>query len=64
MVLIHGYGGSSLLFYRILKDLARHFHVYMIDLLGMGRYVRLRPMLTIRAGLRAGHSELTFPARR
>ena len=46
MVLIHGYGGSSLLFYRILKDLARHFHVYMIDLLGMGRYAKELSFLT------------------
>ena len=37
VLLVHGYAGSAFLFYRIFKELAANFHVYMIDLLGMGR---------------------------
>jgi len=40
LVLIHGYGGSGLIFYRILEDLNKRFKVYLIDLLGMGRSAR------------------------
>lgn len=36
MVMIHGYGAGSCVFYRILKDLSLYFHIYLIDLLGMG----------------------------
>jgi len=36
MVLIHGYGGSGVLFYKIFHRLKDHFRVYYIDLLGMG----------------------------
>jgi len=36
IVLIHGYGGSSLLYYPMLKTLAQKYKVYCIDLLGMG----------------------------
>ncbi len=36
MVLIHGYGGSSIMFWKIMKPLAEHFHLIMIDILGMG----------------------------
>jgi pimeloyl-ACP methyl ester carboxylesterase len=36
MVLIHGYGGSSVMFWKIIKPLAENFHLIMIDILGMG----------------------------
>lgn len=36
LVLLHGYGGCSLLYYPILKELSKKYRVYCIDLLGMG----------------------------
>lgn len=36
MVLIHGFGGSSLTFYKMLKKLQEFYHVFCIDLIGMG----------------------------
>jgi pimeloyl-ACP methyl ester carboxylesterase len=36
MVLIHGYGAGGGVFYRVLKDLSRYFHLFVVDLLGMG----------------------------
>jgi len=36
LVLIHGYGGSSVTFYKMIKDLSVKFQVFCIDLLGMG----------------------------
>ncbi|RZK02217.1 MAG: alpha/beta fold hydrolase, partial [Flavobacterium sp.] len=36
LVLLHGYGGSSTLFYAVLKDLSEKYKVYCVDLLGMG----------------------------
>jgi len=36
LVIIHGYGGSSVLMYRLFKDLSRKFRVIAIDILGMG----------------------------
>lgn len=36
MVLIHGYGAGGAIFYRILNDLSEYFHLFVIDLLGMG----------------------------
>jgi pimeloyl-ACP methyl ester carboxylesterase len=35
-VLVHGYGGSGVLLYRIFKELSQHFNLIAIDLLGMG----------------------------
>lgn len=40
LIVIHGYGGSGMLFFKMFKDFAEHFHVYFIDLLGMGRSSR------------------------
>lgn len=40
MVMIHGFGGSGLIFYRILKHLHEDFKIYLIDLPGMGRSSR------------------------
>lgn len=36
LVLLHGYGGSSVLFYPMLKELSQKYQVYCIDFLGMG----------------------------
>ena len=36
MVLVHGYGGSGTLFYRVIKGLTKNFHVIAIDMIGMG----------------------------
>lgn len=36
LVLVHGYGGSGVLLYKIFKDLSQHFNLIVIDLLGMG----------------------------
>src|SRR5690349_4626655 len=36
MVLLHGYGGTSVLFYQMLKELSKTHQVFCPDLLGMG----------------------------
>jgi len=36
LVMLHGYAGSNVFFYRILKELSKIYEVYCIDLLGMG----------------------------
>jgi pimeloyl-ACP methyl ester carboxylesterase len=35
LVMIHGYGSGSGLFYKMLKQLSQKFHIYMLDMLGM-----------------------------
>jgi len=40
LVIVHGYGGSGIVFYKMFERLKQHFHVYLIDLLGMGRSSR------------------------
>ena len=40
LVLIHGYLGSGVIFFKILKYLTDHFYVITIDMLGMGRSSR------------------------
>lgn len=40
LVIVHGYGGSGMIFFKMFKDFAENFHVYFIDLLGMGRSSR------------------------
>ena len=39
-VLLHGYGGSGLIFYKIIKSLSSRYYLYIIDHLGMGRSSR------------------------
>lgn len=36
MVLLHGYGGTSLSYTRMFKELSKRFCVYALDHLGMG----------------------------
>lgn len=40
IVLVHGYGASGLIFYRIYKQLSEKYHVVLFDLPGMGRSSR------------------------
>ena len=35
-MILHGYGGSGVVFYRILKPLAELYHVILVDIIGMG----------------------------
>ena len=36
LVLVHGYGGSSAFFFKIIKDLCEHFCLILVDVIGMG----------------------------
>ena len=36
LVLVHGFGGSASLFYRVFKELSEHFYVIAFDIIGMG----------------------------
>ena len=36
LVLIHGFGGSGSLYYKVMKPLAESFYLIIIDLVGMG----------------------------
>ncbi len=36
LVLIHGYGASSVAFWKIVESLSAHYHLIMIDVIGMG----------------------------
>lgn len=40
IVMLHGYLGGSLLFYRLIPALAKHYRVICVDLLGMGQSSR------------------------
>ena len=42
LVLVHGFGGSGVLYYKVMKDLAKNFYVIAIDLLGMGTSSRVK----------------------
>ena len=48
MVLVHGFGGSGSLYYKVIKGLAENFYVIVIDLVGMGS--SSRPVWTITTG--------------
>jgi abhydrolase domain-containing protein 5 len=45
MVLVHGYGATGLMYFRIIKELSQKYRVYCIDLLGMG--MSSRPIFDI-----------------
>lgn len=36
LVMLHGFGASSVLFYKLFKHLMPHFRIYAVDLPGMG----------------------------
>lgn len=40
LILLHGFCGAGMIFYKILEELTRNYYVYIIDLLGMGRSSR------------------------
>lgn len=42
LILLHGYCGASMIFYKLLKRLSEKYYIIMIDLLGMGRSSRPR----------------------
>ena len=46
LILIHGYMGASIIFYKLFKDLAEHYLVYCLDLMGFGR--SSRPEFTVK----------------
>lgn len=45
MVMTHGYGGSIVMFWPIMKELSKDYHLIMFDILGMGS--SSRPEFTI-----------------
>jgi cardiolipin-specific phospholipase len=40
LVLIHGYCGTSIIFYKLFKSLSENYSLYCLDLMGMGRSSR------------------------
>lgn len=44
MVVLHGYGGSSIMYYKCMKALSEKYHIYFLDILGMG--ASSRPLWT------------------
>jgi pimeloyl-ACP methyl ester carboxylesterase len=36
MVLMHGYGGSGIMFWKVMKALSEHYYLIIVDILGMG----------------------------
>jgi abhydrolase domain-containing protein 5 len=36
MVLMHGYGASSVIFWKVMKPLSERYHLILVDVLGMG----------------------------
>lgn len=40
LVLVHGYCGAGLIFYKILKSLTQYYYIYLVDQIGMGRSSR------------------------
>ena len=51
LVLVHGFGGSGAMYYRVIKGLAENFYLIIIDLPGMGS--SSRPTWTARNGIEA-----------
>ena len=45
-MLVHGYGGSGIMFWKIIKPLAEKYHLIMPDIIGMGG--SSRPKLKIK----------------
>ena len=40
LVLIHGYAASAVFYFKVIKELKNHFHIYSIDLFGLGSSAR------------------------
>ena len=43
--MVHGYGGSGIMFWKIIKPIAERYHLILVDILGMGG--SSRPKLNI-----------------
>ena len=48
LVLVHGFGGSGSLYYKVMKGLSENFYLIIIDMLGMGS--SSRPACNFRNG--------------
>ena len=42
LVLVHGYAASAIFYFKVIKELKDHFHIYSIDLFGLGSSSRPR----------------------
>lgn len=42
LVLVHGYGGSLILWFNVIKQLSEKFRLYLIDIPGMGASSRVK----------------------
>lgn len=40
LVILHGYCGTSIIFYKMFKHMSEHYSIYCLDLMGMGRSSR------------------------
>lgn len=40
LVLVHGYAASAVFYFKVIKNLKDHFHIYAIDLFGLGASAR------------------------
>lgn len=40
IILVHGYGGSGIIYYKVIYELSKEYNIIMCDLLGMGRSSR------------------------
>ena len=56
--MVHGYGGSGLIFFKIIKPLAEHFNLYLIDIIGMG--ASSRPKFESKTASEADEFFVTF----
>lgn len=53
MVMVHGYGGSGIMFWKIIKPIAERYHLILVDILGMGG--SSRPILNINGNEEGEH---------
>jgi len=40
LILVHGFGGSGSLYYKVMKGLSENFYLIIVDLVGMGSSTR------------------------
>ena len=57
-MLVHGYGGSGLIFYKIIRQLAEKFNLYLLDIIGMG--ASSRPKFEAKTASEADEYFVTF----
>eukprot|EP00347_Sterkiella_histriomuscorum_P017551 403348908 len=58
LVLVHGYGASGIIFYKIMKKLSEIFHVIMIDIIGMVQVAGQNSKLKLQMKLMNGFSKI------